>query len=259
MPDRLRSLPGRLADACLRWQCRVAGLVSIQGHHVFVPGLGEASTVIDAGAHTGAFSREVVGRFGCLCHALEPVPELLARIEETPRLRPLRLALGGSDGEAVIHLSDHPEANSLYAPVANQFGSRGSLTTRMSALESLLREMGLPRLDLLKLDIEGAEIAVLDAVSDETLAAIGQITVEFHDFLPGSADGAAIERLKRRLRQAGFLGLVISRPAGDHSDTLFLNRRLLRLGPGTRLNLFLMSRVTLELRRLLHRVRAWIS
>jgi FkbM family methyltransferase len=259
MPDRLRSLPGRLADACLRWQCRAAGLVSLQGHHVLAPGLGEASTVIDAGAHTGAFAREVVGRFGCLCYALEPVPELLARIAEAPRLRPFRLALAGTDGEAEIHLSDHPEANSLYAPMARQFGSRGSLATRMSTLESFLREVGLPRLDLLKLDIEGAEIAVLDAVSDKALAEIGQITVEFHDFLPGFADGGAIERLKRRLRQAGFVCLVISRPAGDHSDTLFLNRRRLRLGPGTRLHLFLMSRLTLELRRLLHRVRAWMS
>jgi hypothetical protein len=102
---------------------------------------------------------------------------------------------------------------------------------------------------------------VLESTGDGTLSRIGQITVEFHDFLDGfrDADAAPIAALKKRLRRAGFLCVVVSRPGGDHSDTLFINRRRHRLGLGRLGHLFLMSHVTLELRWLLQRVRARLS
>ncbi len=254
---RVRSLPGRLADAGARLQSRAAGLVAVHGHHVFAPGLAKAAVAIDAGAHTGAFSRELADRFGCRCYALEPVPALLDQIAEGPHLRRFPLALGGADGEAVLHLSGNPQAHSLYEPLARASGSQGTLAARLSTLEGFLREAGLDSADLLKLDIEGAEIAVLAATSDETLRRIGQITVELHDFLEGF-DAGRIPALKRRLRRMGFTCVVMSRPSGHHGDTLFINRRRNPLGPGARLNLFLLDRLTLRLRRLLHQARAWM-
>jgi FkbM family methyltransferase len=255
----LKSIPGRLADSCVLWQCRTTGIVSIHGHHVFAPGLGASSVVIDAGANIGAFARQMVERFGCRCYALEPVPELLEQIAEEPRLRRVPLALGGATGEVVLHLSGNPEAHSVQARIAEHFGSRGTLVARLSTLEDFFVEERLDGADLLKLDIEGAEIAVLEAVSDATLARIGQITVEFHDHLGGCPDGSAIKALQRRLRRAGFLCLVMSRPSGHHGDTLFINRRRSRLSPGTRLNLFLMSEITLRLRFLMRRIGTWIG
>ena len=215
--------------------------------------------VIDAGANLGAFSRQMVERFGCRCYALEPVPELLEKISESPRVRRIALALGGANGEATLNLSRNPEANSVHACIAEKFGSRGTIVTRLSTLDDFLREEGLDGVDLLKLDIEGAEIAVLEAASDETLARVGQISVEFHDFLDGFQERSAIAALRRRLRRAGFLCLVMSRPSGDHSDTLFINRRRNPLKPGARLNLFLMNRITLQTRPLLRRISAWIG
>jgi FkbM family methyltransferase len=249
---RARSLPREILDSCLHLQSRAAGLVSIQGHHLFMAPLDRSSVVIDAGAHTGEFSREIADRFGCLCYALEPVPELLARIPENLRVRRFALALGGRDGEVTIHLSDNPQANSVHAAIASEFGSRGNLVARVASLENFLEQAGLQAADLLKLDIEGSELAVLESTSEETLRKIGQITVEFHDFLAGFRDSRPINALKQRLRRAGFTCIVFSRPAGDHADTLFINRRRHRLGLGRRLNLFLMRHVTLELRRLLH-------
>jgi FkbM family methyltransferase len=250
---RARSVPGRLLDAALRAQSRAAGLVSIHGHHLFAPALSPASVVIDAGANVGGFSRGMVDRFGCLCYAVEPVPELFARIPEEPRVRRFPLALGGADGEVVLHLSGNPEANSVHAGIAAGFGSRGTLVADLSSLDGFLARAGLQGADLLKLDIEGSEIALLESVREETLERIGQITVEFHDFLDGSRDGEAIAALKRRLRRAGFLCVVLSRPSSHHGDTLFINLRRHPLGPLRRLHLFLMRHGTLELRRLLHR------
>ncbi len=248
---RARGIPGRLLDAALRAQSRAGGLVSVHGHHLYAPPLSSSSVVIDGGANVGGFSRGMVERFGCLCYAVEPVPDLFARIPEDPRVRRFPLALGGGDGEVVLHLSGNPEANSADPAIAAGFGSRGTLVATLASLESFLARAGLDGADLLKLDIEGSEIALLENAGEETLRRIGQITVEFHDFLDGSRDSAAIAALKRRLGRAGFACVVLSHPAGHHADTLFINLRRHPLGPLRRLNLFLMHG-TLELRRLLH-------
>src|SRR6185295_9298717 len=107
--------------------------------------------------------------------------------------------------------------------------------------------------DLLKLDVEGAELAVLAATGDEALRRLGQITVEIHDFVPGFRDPHAISALKERLRHLGFTTVVLSWPASNHSDTLFLARHRLRLTLGQRFHLFLLRHLTLRLRRALHR------
>ncbi len=53
----------------------------------------------------------------------------------------------------------------------------------MITFRELRRRAGVDRIDLLKIDIEGAEIGMFDDCTDEELSSIGQITVEFHAFL----------------------------------------------------------------------------
>lgn len=250
---KLRPLPGRLVDALLRWQTGAAGLVAVHGHHVFAPALRPGAVVVDAGAHRGAFSRAMIERFDCRCFALEPVPRLFAQIAEGGALRRFLLALGGREGSVTLHLSANPEANSLDPALAGQHEGRGSLTARVSTLRGFLSTAGLAGADLLKMDIEGAEVAVFETASDEDLLALGQITVEFHDFVPGGTDPAAIDAIRGRLRRLGFRSVVLSWPASNHSDTLFLNGRRHPLTAAQRFHLAALDRLTLPLRRRLHR------
>jgi Methyltransferase FkbM domain len=76
--------------------------------------------------------------------------------------------------------------------------------------------------DLLKLDIEGAELDVLDSIDDETLRRIRQISVEFHDFTYPDTAGR-VGSIRQHLRAAGFHDICFSR---DNSDVLFINRNL---------------------------------
>jgi len=71
-------------------------------------------------------------------------------------------------------------------------------------IDGLFGLFGLSRIDLLKLDVEGAEYALLDTVAPDTLMRIGQLVVEFHDhcvrrFTPRDTRG-----IIRRLERAGF-------------------------------------------------------
>jgi hypothetical protein len=89
---------------------------------------------------------------------------------------------------------------------------------------SLLQSVG-GRIDLLKLDIEGAEIEFLDAAKDADLARVGQLTIEFHDHC-GITPRADVVRVCNRLSELGFYRLWSSWRENTH-DTLFVHRRVM--------------------------------
>jgi len=82
--------------------------------------------------------------------------------------------------------------------------------------------MRLTTVDLMKVDIEGAELPMFRAAPDEALLRSRQISVEFHEFLYPDMH-VEIELTKQRLQRLGFVAVDFSRVNGD---VLFLNPSL---------------------------------
>jgi hypothetical protein len=59
----------------------------------------------------------------------------------------------------------------------------------------------LERIDFLKIDCEGAELDVIDGISDENLGKISKIALEFHATHLTESDS---EKIMQRLTDAGF-------------------------------------------------------
>jgi hypothetical protein len=76
--------------------------------------------------------------------------------------------------------------------------------------------------DLLKIDIEGQEIPILGGLRGSEAAAVGQISVEFHDFVQGFAEAATTSSVLRLTRRLGYTPLVLSSCRLDHSDVLLV-------------------------------------
>jgi hypothetical protein len=93
----------------------------------------------------------------------------------------------------------------------------------MATLADVARSLGHERIDVLKMDIEGAEWAVLENIFAEGSVWIGQILVEFHDrFFP---DGKArTVKAIQTLKGHGFELFAVSRTGGELS---FMNSKLL--------------------------------
>jgi FkbM family methyltransferase len=249
--SKLRRL-GRWIDAALERlaarQAAGAGLGSLCGHHFVAQALDADSVVVDLGANRGELSRQIRRRFGSRCFAVEPVPELLAAIGDDEVASKVQAAVVGSGGKATLTTSRNPEAASLYPTIAKHEGATGTIVVPAVTLEALLERWQLTHVDLLKVDVEGAEVELLEALDDSGFERFGQITVEFHDFLPGATPPAVVRRVVQRLRRLGFFALVMSRPRHDHSDVLFL--RPGQEGTPSRLRLLALAR-TLDLRALL--------
>lgn len=98
------------------------------------------------------------------------------------------------------------------------------LICRGITLEKFLKENNIYKIDLLKVDIEGAEIEMFETSPGEILKSINQITVEFHDFLWPELK-PRVEKIKKRLIKLGFYCIPFS--IKNNGDVLFIKRSLI--------------------------------
>ncbi len=196
---------------------------TIHWHSLHPRYLGPDSKVLDLGANRGEFTSAITQRFGCHCVAVEPTPELFARLPAGPKISKIQAAVSATSGVMPFYLSSQSVASSLQKSAAFDLTV---VDVPVFSLADLLACLTWSRLDLLKVDIEGAEIAMLHACPDEILGRIAQITIEFHDFC-GITPTSQVEQLLARLRRLGFSSVRMSRVG--HQDTWLINRRLLQI------------------------------
>lgn len=133
--------------------------------------------VLDVGAAIGQFSVFAARLPVARVHAFEPSPanlESLARNLElngiADRVEVHRLALGDRDGEASFATAGNTYLSSL---AGSEDGDPGStVTVPLRRLGDVVTELGLPRVDVLKLNVAGYEPGVL-AGAEPWLSAAG--------------------------------------------------------------------------------------
>ena len=165
------------------------------------------SLVLDVGAYQGQFTRDVIYRFGCRVWAFEPVrasyehakvalalgPSSMA----TTRVRLFHAALGPTHGTAVMSVRN--DSSSLHLPSET---TEAVFLASVGAVFRSLSAEGLETVDLMKVNIEGAEYDLLDAMLDlGLLARVRYLQVQFHYYGAGEA-GPVARRDAIRMRLA---------------------------------------------------------
>lgn len=144
----------------------------------------EARTVLDIGANVGIASRYLARRFPqARVHAFEPVPENAALLRENAahcdRIVVHAFALGPQDGEVRLASPDPTGYNrggySAFAAAAS-----GALLAPVKRVERALAEAGIASVDVIKIDTEGAELAILSAFPEPILSRVQWIYGELH-------------------------------------------------------------------------------
>jgi FkbM family methyltransferase len=200
-------------------------IARVADHSFLAAPIDSASTVLDLGVNTGAFAIGMVERFGCRVIGVEPVPHLFLGLRSLTGVTVEQFAMTSSN--APVSLNLNPSACATIDQRLTQPGAE-EVEVDGITLDALLDRHRLERVDLVKVDIEGAEHPTLDAAPREVLQRVDQFTVEFHDFLhPELAQ--SVRATRRRLRGAGFAELCLS---GDNSDVLFVNRARIPFGFG---------------------------
>ena len=134
--------------------------------------------IVDAGANIGASPIYFANRFpDALVVAVEPDPAnyaiLASNVGRWPRIIPVHAALWPED--AMVELSDHGYGTWGYQATVSQSGSIPAMS-----MVRLLESAGIERIDLLKIDIEGAERDLFNA-SHDWIHRVGAIVIELHE------------------------------------------------------------------------------
>ncbi len=200
----------------------------IRGHSLYTPPLGTHSVIVDLGANHGEFAVQMSRRFGGRYYLVEGNPDLQEGLRARTPFPVLSYAVAPQDGPIRFNVAKNDEGSSILAlPETSVYDCTLDRTIQVAGrrLESILAEIDEPRIDLLKVDIEGAEIEMLTTADSTRLRAIGQITVEFHgDSAFGFGLQREVGRAIQRMERLGFVALNFSRPL--RTDVLFVSRAL---------------------------------
>lgn len=180
--------------------------------------MNDNSIILDLGSHNGEFAKIISEEHNCMCYAVEAHPLYFEKIQENDRVKKYNYAISGNNGEIFLYLSQNPEAHSI---LKSEFDNQQKIKITSITLENFIDQVKIKNIDILKIDIEGAEIALFDSTQSSIIKGIKQITVEFHDFIESFKLKRDVERVIKYLKQLGFYCINFS-PHG-HYDILFIN------------------------------------
>ena len=171
-------------------------------------GLNTESVVYSAGVGRDiSFEHTLADRFGMKILLLDPSPTGLETMKKPKHQRKefefMPVALAGHEGELNLSQPGNPEEGSWVSETSHSgtnIPDAKMVTVKCETVSSLMRKFGHTHVDLLKIDIEGAEYGVLEAIM-ESGAKIRQIAVEFHNgVLPGISRSLTIKTLFKLYR-----------------------------------------------------------
>jgi len=153
---------------------------------------GAARVVFDIGAHTGLWTIPFAAhlRSSGRVYAFDPVQACVEAIERNARINNLcnivthRAAIAATERETDLFVRPDSEMHSLFDSdallrrPADQYIERITTTT----IDSIVRSGTTPAPDVIKIDVEGAEMLVLEGISHE-VTGVQLILVEVHPLI----------------------------------------------------------------------------
>ena len=156
-------------------------------------GLSTDSVVIEVGGYQGAYVAAIIERYGCTVHVFEPVDDFYAqlcqRFGTDPRIRLHPYGLDAVDATTTFQLAADATGGS-------SSGGR-TVPVQLRAVATVINELP-PSVDVMTINIEGAEYEVLRAMAEAgILSRVQRLHVQFHDV--GTSTSTSLEECRALL------------------------------------------------------------
>lgn len=135
--------------------------------------------IFDVGAHRGYITAKFRSLIpSCTIHAFEPFPEsfdrLAERNQDDPRVTCHRFGLADREGEVDLNANASVATNSILETdtgASDTWGSglldtQNTVRIEVRTLDRVVETLGIPRIDILKLDVQGAEPLVMAGAAE---------------------------------------------------------------------------------------------
>jgi FkbM family methyltransferase len=201
----------------------------------------DCRVIFDAGASAGTVTKRVMERFpNAKVYAFEPDPRVFRHVSKlftTPaKGQAFNVALGAKKGRVMFHRGASRGISSLFprnVEGRRYFRRQALLKQRFAvpveSIDSVCADNGIENIDLLKMDTQGAELAILRG-ADRLLSkgAISIIVTEFY-FIPHYDRAPLLDSIWTYLRQRGyhifdlFVGPHATNGQARYGDAIFVS------------------------------------
>jgi FkbM family methyltransferase len=153
-----------------------------------------------------SFDLALIHQIGITVDAFDPTPKSLAfidsqKVPSTFRMHPWGVA--HFDGVTKFN-PPRKKGHVSYSLVHSYQSSSPAIEAQVFRLETIMSKLGHSRIDILKMDIEGAEYTVLEDILNSRVD-VGQILIEFHHRFKGMG----LHRTQKAVEQLNHAGYRI--------------------------------------------------
>jgi len=166
-----------------------------------------------------SFDTALIGTFNVFVHAFDPTPrsiDWVRRQQFSHQFIMHEYGIAAFDGEAPFNPpedSNHVSHTMLDRPSTNA----KSFLVPVKRLSTIMQELGHTRIDLLKMDIEGAEYEVIDDIAVSGIRP-RQILVEFHHRFPN----VGIEKTRKAIDTLKSMGYRLFSISASNEELCFI-------------------------------------
>ena len=165
---------------------------------------------VDVGAHVGYYTllaAKLVGESGKVI-AVEPNPPTIVRLERDIALNPFRnivvRKVACTDKETTLKFFQAPVENTGESSINKSNAREGAeISVPGVPLDKIVQELGIKRVDLVKIDVEGAEMSVLGGMTDIIATYHPKVAIELKDNLLKNM-GSSLEAVKELFMRDGY-------------------------------------------------------
>lgn len=160
--------------------------------------LDQNSIAFDLGGFEGQWASDIYARFNCTVYVFEPVPQYAQNIKDRFKINPKIkvFPFGLSDKNFKTAIAIQGEGSSTL----NKRDSSEKTEIELIRLIDFVKEQAISFIDVMKINIEGAEYDLLDdIISNGYIKNINYLIIQFHDFFPDSKQ--RMDQIRSKLKQ----------------------------------------------------------
>lgn len=145
--------------------------------------LNKDSVYIDVGAYIGDFAKKIHDKFKCYVYCFEPLDCYFQQITKTfagiDNVEYYCIGLGNKNENVDMNIDN--DASSAYKK------GQHVQTVSIRKIDDVFNKLNIKHVDLIKINIEGAEYDLLDYIIEKQLhKKMKNIQIQFHDFYPNA-------------------------------------------------------------------------
>lgn len=172
-----------------------------------------------------SFDTALINKFNCKIYGFDPTPKSIRWInsQDLPNgFKFYDFGINYQSEKAIFYFPKNPNFVSGSVIAQNNVNTEEGIEVDLKTLKDTAELLGHSKIDVLKMDIEGSEYAVLEEILQSRFE-IGQILVEFHDRF--FEDGR--ERTMRILNEMKKFNYVVFGISDTFEEISFIHKNLL--------------------------------